>query len=45
MESPAMDHFRVENLGISFGGDIGVFITAFIGAVLLLAIIGLIKRA
>lgn len=32
-------------LGISFGGDIGVFITAFIGAVLLLAIIGLIKRA
>ena len=32
-------------LGVSFGGDIGVFITAFIGAVLLLAIIGLIKRA
>lgn len=32
-------------LGISFGGDIGVFITAFIGAVLLLAIIGLIKKA
>lgn len=32
-------------LGISFGGDIGVFITAFIGAVLLLAIISLIKRA
>lgn len=32
-------------LGVSFGGDFGVFITAFIGAVLLLAIIGLIKRA
>ncbi|GAB2666466.1 GlsB/YeaQ/YmgE family stress response membrane protein [Arenimonas aestuarii] len=32
-------------LGISFGGEIGVFITAFIGAVLLLAIISLIKRA
>lgn len=32
-------------LGVSFGGDIGVFITAFIGAVLLLAIIGLIKKA
>lgn len=32
-------------LGISFGGDIGLFITAFIGAVILLAIIGLIKKA
>ena len=32
-------------LGVSIGGDFGVFITAFIGAVLLLAIIGLIKRA
>jgi uncharacterized membrane protein YeaQ/YmgE (transglycosylase-associated protein family) len=32
-------------LGISFGGDVGVFITAFIGAVLLLAIISLIKKA
>lgn len=32
-------------LGVSFGGDIGLFITAFIGAVVLLAIIGLIKRA
>ncbi len=32
-------------LGIAFGGSIGLFITAFIGAVLLLAIIGLIKRA
>ena len=32
-------------LGITFGGSIGLFITAFIGAVLLLAIIGLIKRA
>ncbi|HEU0152174.1 MAG TPA: GlsB/YeaQ/YmgE family stress response membrane protein [Arenimonas sp.] len=31
--------------GIAFGGDIGLFITAFIGAVLLLAIIGLIKKA
>lgn len=32
-------------LGVSFGGDIGLFITAFIGAVILLALIGLIKRA
>jgi uncharacterized membrane protein YeaQ/YmgE (transglycosylase-associated protein family) len=32
-------------LGVAFGGDIGLFITAFIGAVILLAIIGLIKRA
>jgi uncharacterized membrane protein YeaQ/YmgE (transglycosylase-associated protein family) len=32
-------------LGVSFGGDIGLFITAFIGAVILLAIVGLIKRA
>lgn len=32
-------------LGVSFGGDMGMFITAFIGAVILLAIVGLIKRA
>lgn len=32
-------------LGLSLGGDIGLFITAFIGAVILLAIVGLIKRA
>ena len=32
-------------LGVSFGGDVGLFITAFLGAVILLAIIGLIKRA
>ena len=32
-------------LGVSFGGDIGLFITAFIGAVILLAVIGLIKKA
>lgn len=32
-------------LGVSFGGDVGLFITAFIGAVILLAIIGLIKKA
>lgn len=32
-------------LGVSFGGDMGLFITAFIGAILLLAIIGLIKKA
>ena len=32
-------------LGVQFGGGIGVFITAFIGAVVLLAIIALIKRA
>ena len=32
-------------LGVSFGGDIGLFITAFIGAVILLAIVGLIKKA
>jgi uncharacterized membrane protein YeaQ/YmgE (transglycosylase-associated protein family) len=32
-------------LGVSFGGDIGLFITAFLGAVILLAIVGLIKKA
>ena len=32
-------------LGISIGGDFGGFLTAFIGAVILLAIIGLIKKA
>ena len=32
-------------LGVSFGGNIGMFITAFIGAVILLALVGLIKRA
>mgnify|MGYP001240256999 CR=1 FL=1 len=32
-------------LGVGLGGDIGLFLTAFIGAVILLAIIGLIKRA
>lgn len=32
-------------LGVAFGGDMGTFITAFIGAVILLAIVGLIKRA
>ena len=32
-------------LGVSFGGNVGLFITAFIGAVILLAIVGLIKRA
>ncbi len=32
-------------LGVSFGGDLGLFLTAFIGAVVLLAIIMLIKRA
>ena len=32
-------------LGVSFGGSIGTFITAFIGAVILLALVGLIKRA
>lgn len=32
-------------LGVNFGGDVGLFITAFIGAVILLAIIGLIKKA
>ena len=31
-------------LGVSFGGNIGLFITAFIGAVILLALVGLIKR-
>ena len=31
-------------LNISFGGDFGVFITAFIGAVVLLFIVGLIKK-
>ena len=32
-------------LGVGLGGDIGLFLTAFIGAVILLAIIGLIRRA
>lgn len=32
-------------LGVSFGGDIGLFLTAFIGAVILLAVIGVFKRA
>ena len=32
-------------LGVSFGGNVGMFITAFIGAVILLALVGLIKRA
>jgi uncharacterized membrane protein YeaQ/YmgE (transglycosylase-associated protein family) len=32
-------------LGVSFGGDVGLFLTAFIGAVILLAIIGVFKRA
>ncbi|WP_374602690.1 GlsB/YeaQ/YmgE family stress response membrane protein [Arenimonas sp.] len=32
-------------LGVQFAGSIGVFITAFLGAVVLLAIIALIKRA
>ncbi|HLS83912.1 MAG TPA: GlsB/YeaQ/YmgE family stress response membrane protein [Arenimonas sp.] len=32
-------------LGVSFMGTVGTFITAFIGAVILLAIIGLIKKA
>ena len=37
--------WMLPKLGVSFGGDIGLFITAFIGAVILLAIVGLIKRA
>jgi uncharacterized membrane protein YeaQ/YmgE (transglycosylase-associated protein family) len=32
-------------LGVGFGGEFGLFLTAFIGAVLLLAIIGILKRA
>ena len=36
--------WRLPMLGVSFGGNIGLFITAFIGAVILLAIVGLIKR-
>jgi len=32
-------------LGLGIGGDFGLFFTAFIGAVVLLAIISLIKRA
>jgi uncharacterized membrane protein YeaQ/YmgE (transglycosylase-associated protein family) len=32
-------------LGVSIGGEFGGFITAFIGAVILLALIGLIKKA
>lgn len=33
------------SLGITFGGEFGGFITAFIGAVVLLALIGLVKKA
>lgn len=32
-------------LGVGIGGDFGLFFTAFIGAVVLLVIIALIKRA
>jgi uncharacterized membrane protein YeaQ/YmgE (transglycosylase-associated protein family) len=32
-------------MGVSFGGDVGLFLTALIGAVILLAIIGLFSRA
>lgn len=32
-------------LGITFGGSMGAFVTAFLGAVILLAIIGLVKKA
>ncbi|MFW6192085.1 MAG: GlsB/YeaQ/YmgE family stress response membrane protein [Gemmatimonadota bacterium] len=32
-------------LGVSFGGNVGLFVTAFIGAVILLAILGLFQRA
>lgn len=32
-------------LGVTFGGELGGFITAFIGAVVLLALIGLVKKA
>lgn len=32
-------------LGVSIGGEFGGFITAFIGAVVLLAVIGLVKKA
>lgn len=32
-------------LGLAIGGDFGLFFTAFIGAVVLLAVISLIKRA
>jgi uncharacterized membrane protein YeaQ/YmgE (transglycosylase-associated protein family) len=32
-------------LGVSFGGKSGVFATAFLGAIVLLALVGLIKKA
>lgn len=32
-------------VGLRFAGDIGLFITAFIGAVILLFIVGLIRKA
>ncbi len=32
-------------LGFSFGGQTGAFTTAFLGAVILLALIGLVKKA
>lgn len=32
-------------LNVSFAGDFGVFITAFIGAVVLLFIVGILKKA
>lgn len=32
-------------LGLAIGGDFGGFITAFIGAVLLLVILGVLKKA
>lgn len=32
-------------LGVGIGGEFGLFFTAFIGAVVLLAIVALIKRA
>ncbi|ODS64283.1 MULTISPECIES: GlsB/YeaQ/YmgE family stress response membrane protein [unclassified Arenimonas] len=31
--------------GVSIGGEFGGFLTAFIGAVILLALIGLVKKA
>jgi len=32
-------------LGVAFGGSVGLFITAFLGAVILLFLVSLIKRA
>jgi uncharacterized membrane protein YeaQ/YmgE (transglycosylase-associated protein family) len=36
--------FLLPMIGLNFGGTVGYFVTAFLGAVILLFIVGLIKR-